>query len=213
MRIKGLAAGPALAAAFLAFGLTGCMTSEQLLQSEQSCLYLTKDGRLQWVSVEKYTDPSGLYDQEELISFAKDEISRYNETQGRGGETPAASFISAAMQDGKAVLITEYAGADELLDYAKEMNDSSIMLKELESGAYSRLSAPYQELALLDVKGNPAGSSAEKDGLSIGCEGQALIRTEKQILYVSEGCVLQDEHSVMTAPEGKSLILVKAGKL
>lgn len=212
MRIKRLIAGLTLIAVFPAFGLTGCRTSDPLLQSEQNCLYLTKDGSLQWVSSEEYTDPSGAYREEELVSFAKEELRKYNEALGRGSENPAVSFVSAALQDGRAVLITEYADAQELLSYADEMKDTDVTFQELESGAYGELSQTYRELPLLDAKGNPADPSGEQNRLSIGCEGQALIRTESQILYVSEGCVLQDEHSVRTAPEGKSLILVKAGK-
>ena len=78
MKKKLLAAAVVLTAVLMFGGCEGLSAKNAKgPETEESCLYITKDGNLQWVSVETYE--GGSYSKEELLDFASEKIKEYNE--------------------------------------------------------------------------------------------------------------------------------------
>ena len=81
MKKKLLAAAVVLTAVLMLGGCEGLSAKNAKgPETEESCLYITKDGNLQWVSVETYE--GGSYSKEELLDFASEKIKEYNEANG-----------------------------------------------------------------------------------------------------------------------------------
>ena len=81
MKKKLLAAAVAVTAVLMLGGCEGLSAKNAKgPETEESCLYITKDGSIQWVSVEHYE--GGSYSKEELLDFASEKIKEYNEAKG-----------------------------------------------------------------------------------------------------------------------------------
>ena len=97
MKKKLLAAAVVLTAVLMLGGCEGLSAKNAKgPETEESCLYITKDGNLQWVSVETYE--GGSYSKEELLDFASEKIKEYNEANGINAER-----ITTTDGDGKVI--------------------------------------------------------------------------------------------------------------
>ena len=107
MKKKLLAAAVVLTAVLMLGGCEGLSAKNAKgPETEESCLYITKDGNLQWVSVETYE--GGSYSKEELLDFASEKIKEYNEAKGTENSKEPVTLVSGSLENGKAVLITSY---------------------------------------------------------------------------------------------------------
>mgnify|MGYP000013600302 CR=1 FL=1 len=107
-------------------------------ETEESCLYITKDGNLQWVSVETYE--GGSYSKEELLDFASEKIKEYNEANGTESSKEPVTLVSGSLEKGKAVLITSYDSGESLVDFASEIGDDTMPFTEIKTGTPEELS-------------------------------------------------------------------------
>ena len=93
MKKKLLAAAVVLTAVLMLGGCEGLSAKNAKgPETEESCLYITKDGNLQWVSVETYE--GGSYSKEELLDFASEKIKEYNEANGTESSKEPVTLVS-----------------------------------------------------------------------------------------------------------------------
>lgn len=212
-----------LAAAVVAAGLTlavwGCSGQKEFAVSspEETCVIVRKDGSVSLASVENYQ--SGEYSAEELLEFAKEQISEYNASLGKGdaaenkegAEKLPAAVVSASIENNRAVLVTEYDSPESLLAFAGEIGDTSVTFTDLKTGTVSGMEGLESVVWKKPGGEIEPGQTVEKkqDAQVIRAEGSGVIKTEKKVQYISNGCELTDEHTVRTAAESPSYIVLK----
>ena len=139
MKKKLLAAAVVLTAVLMLGGCEGLSAKNAKgPETEESCLYITKDGNLQWVSVETYE--GGSYSKEELLDFASEKIKEYNEANGTESSKEPVTLVSGSLEKGKAVLITSYDSGESLVDFASEIGDDTMPFTEIKTGTPKELS-------------------------------------------------------------------------
>lgn len=217
MKIRKLAA--AAAAVGLALAVWGCSGSggADAADFKENCLILKKDGALWWASVEDAGQ--GNYDQEEMLSFAREAISAYNASKGsesaadyKKGESLPVSVVSGTIESGRAVLVTAYDKPLELLEFSQEIGDSSMGFTELEAGTVEGLGLDFGSVDWRDTKGAaaaPEDVSKKGSALVLKTAGEGLVQTERKIRYVSQGCELVSEHLVRMPSEGTGCIVTE----
>ena len=202
-----------MTAAVLATGCAGIGAPGKGTPVENSVM-IEKDGNVQWVSVETYD--KGDYPEEELTAFVQERI---NSSLGKaaksenteGAEKLPVALVSAKIGDGKAFTITEYDTASRIVEFAREIGDYNVTFTALEAGRVAVLGQGLEAVAFKDMKGNAVDASqAVSDGqqVLVKAEGPGVIKTEKKILYVSDGCSLRDSSTVETPEEGTSYIIL-----
>ena len=130
MKKKLLAAAVVLTAVLMLGGCEGLSAKNAKgPETEESCLYITKDGNLQWVSVETYE--GGSYSKEELLDFASEKIKEYNEANGTENEKEPVKLVSGSLENGKAVLITSYDSGESLIDFARADRQEIFQVRNL----------------------------------------------------------------------------------
>ena len=205
-----------MTAAVLATGCAGIGAPGKGTPVENSVM-IEKDGNVQWVSVETYD--KGDYPEEELTAFVQERISSFNASLGKaensenteGAEKLPVALVSAKIGDGKAFTITEYDTASRIVEFAREIGDYNVTFTALEAGRVAVLGQGLEAVAFKDMKGNAVDASqAVSDGQQflVKAEGPGVIKTEKKILYVSDGCSLRDSSTVETPEEGTSYIIL-----
>ena len=141
MKKKLLAAAVVLTAVLMLGGCEGLSAKNAKgPETEESCLYITKDGNLQWVSVETYE--GGSYSKEELLDFASEKIKEYNEANGTESSKEPVTLVSGSLEKGKAVLITSYDSGESLVDFASEIGDDTMPFTEIKTGTPKELWRP-----------------------------------------------------------------------
>lgn len=197
--------------------LTGCAGSGGKGDSfTENTLYVAGDGSVSWASVENYGE--GDYREEELKAFAAERISQFNLSQGKeaafenekGSEKLPVALDKVHMEDGTALLVTEYDTPSRLVEFSQDIGDEGMPFSAIETGSPAVL-AFREPVSYLDSEGKTAARQEilKKTGLAVQVSGQGIISTEKKIRYISEGCTLRDDRTVETAPEGVSCILLE----
>lgn len=164
-------------------------------ETEESCLYITKDGSIQWVSVEHYE--GGSYSKEELLDFASEKIKEYNEAKGTENSKEPVTLVSGSLENGKAVLITSYDSGESLVDFAGETGDDTMPFAEVKTGTPEELS---EELKAAGIENH--GSFA------VVLQGEGMVQTEGKILDADGSCTVNDGHFIKTG-SGTSVIVTE----
>ncbi len=201
MKKKLLAAAVALTAVLVLGGCEGLSAkSAKGPETEESCLYITKDGALQWVSVEKYE--GGSYSKEELLDFASEKIKEYNEAKGTESSKEPVTLVSGSLENGKAVLITSYDSGESLVDFAGETGDDTMPFTAIKTGTPEELSE--------DLKGAGVDYEAAlaNGSLAVVLQGEGMVQTEADLLDADGGCDVHDGHFIKTG-SGTSAIVTK----
>ena len=147
MKKKLLAAAVAVTAVLMLGGCEGLSAKNAKgPETEESCLYITKDGSIQWVSVEHYE--GGSYSKEELLDFASEKIKEYNEAKGTENSKEPVTLVSGSLENGKAVLITSYDSGESLVDFAGETGDDTMPFAEVKTGTPEELSEELKAAGL-----------------------------------------------------------------
>ena len=196
---------------------TGCARSRGNQEAfTENTLYVAGDGSISWASVESYGE--GDYKEEELKAFAGERISRFNQSQGeeaafeneKGEEKLPVALDTVSMKDGKAVLVTEYDTPSRLVEFSQDIGDEGMPFESIDTGSPAAL-AFKEQISYLDTEGKAADQQEllKETGLAVRVSGRGIISTKKKIRYVSEGCTLRDAHTVETASEGVSCIILE----
>lgn len=169
-------------------------------ETQESCLYVTKDGKLQWVSVETYE--GGSYSKDELLDFASEKIKEYNEANGTESSKEPVTLVSGSLENGKAVLITAYDNGESLVDFANEIGDDTMPFTEIKTGTPEELSD--------DLKGAGVDYEAAlaSGSLVVVLQGEGMVQTEADLLDADGGCDVHDGHFIKTG-SGTSVIVTK----
>lgn len=164
-------------------------------ETEESCLYITKDGSIQWVSVEHYE--GGSYSKEELLDFASEKIKEYNEAKGTENSKEPVTLVSGSLENGKAVLITSYDSGGSLVDFAGETGDDTMPFAEVKTGTPEELSEELKA-AGIEIHGS----------FAVVLQGEGMVQTEGKILDADGSCTVNDGHFIKTG-SGTSVIVTE----
>ena len=196
MKKKLLAAAVAVTAVLM---LGGCEVlsakNAKGPETEESCLYITKDGSIQWVSVEHYE--GGSYSKEELLDFASEKIKEYNEAKGTENSKEPVTLVSGSLENGKAVLITSYDSGESLVDFAGETGDDTMPFAEVKTGTPEELSEELKA-AGIEIHGS----------FAVVLQGEGMVQTEGKILDADGSCTVNDGHFIKTG-SGTSVIVTE----
>ena len=192
MKKKLLAAAVVLTAVLMLGGCEGLSAKNAKgPETEESCLYITKDGNLQWVSVETYE--GGSYSKEELLDFASEKIKEYNEANGTESSKEPVTLVSGSLEKGKAVLITSYAS---------EIGDDTMPFTEIKTGTPKELSED------LKAAGVDYEAALATGSFAVVLQGEGMVQTEADLLDADGGCDVHDGHFIKTG-SGTSVIVTK----
>ena len=196
MKKKLLAAAVVLTAVLMLGGCEGLSAKNAKgPETEESCLYITKDGNLQWVSVETYE--GGSYSKEELLDFASEKIKEYNEAKGTENSKEPVTLVSGSLENGKAVLITSYDSGESLVDFAGETGDDTMPFAEVKTGTPEELSEELKA-AGIEIHGS----------FAVVLQGEGMVQTEGKILDADGSCTVNDGHFIKTG-SGTSVIVTE----
>jgi len=196
MKKKLLAAAVAVTAVLMLGGCEGLSAKNAKgPETEESCLYITKDGSIQWVSVEHYE--GGSYSKEELLDFASEKIKEYNEAKGTENSKEPVTLVSGSLENGKAVLITSYDSGESLVDFAGETGDDTMPFAEVKTGTPEELSEELKA-AGIEIHGS----------FSVVLQGEGMVQTEGKILDADGSCTVNDGHFIKTG-SGTSVIVTE----
>ena len=196
MKKKLLAAAVAVTAVLMLGGCEGLSAKNAKgPETEESCLYITKDGSIQWVSVEHYE--GGSYSKEELLDFASEKIKEYNEAKGTENSKEPVTLVSGSLENGKAVLITSYDSGESLVDFAGETGDDTVPFAEVKTGTPEELSEELKA-AGIEIHGS----------FAVVLQGEGMVQTEGKILDADGSCTVNDGHFIKTG-SGTSVIVTE----
>ena len=196
MKKKLLAAAVAVTAVLMLGGCEGLSAKNAKgPETEESCLYITKDGSIQWVSVEHYE--GGSYSKEELLDFASEKIKEYNEAKGTENSKEPVTLVSGSLENGKAVLITSYDSGESLVDFAGETGDDTMPFAEVKTGTPEELSEELKA-AGIEIHGS----------FAVVLQGEGMVQTEGKILDADGSCTVNDGHFIKTG-SGTSVIVTE----
>lgn len=196
MKKKLLAATVAVTAVLMLGGCEGLSAKNAKgPETEESCLYITKDGSIQWVSVEHYE--GGSYSKEELLDFASEKIKEYNEAKGTENSKEPVTLVSGSLENGKAVLITSYDSGESLVDFAGETGDDTMPFAEVKTGTPEELSEELKA-AGIEIHGS----------FAVVLQGEGMVQTEGKILDADGSCTVNDGHFIKTG-SGTSVIVTE----
>ena len=196
MKKKLLAAAVAVTAVLMLGGCEGLSAKNAKgPETEESCLYITKDGSIQWVSVEHYE--GGSYSKEELLDFASEKIKEYNEAKGTENSKEPVTLVSGSLENGKAVLITSYDSGESLVDFAGETGDDTMPFAEVKTGTPEELSEELKA-AGIEIHGS----------FAVVLQGEGMVQTEGKILDADGSCTVNDGHVIKTG-SGTSVIVTE----
>lgn len=196
MKKKLLAAAVAVTAVLMLGGCEGLSAKNAKgPETEESCLYITKDGSIQWVSVEHYE--GGSYSKEELLDFASEKIKEYNEAKGTENSKEPVTLVSGSLENGKAVLITSYDSGESLVDFAGETGDDTMPFAEVKTGIPEELSEELKA-AGIEIHGS----------FAVVLQGEGMVQTEGKILDADGSCTVNDGHFIKTG-SGTSVIVTE----
>ena len=196
MKKKLLAAAVAVTAVLMLGGCEGLSAKNAKgPETEESCLYITKDGSIQWVSVEHYE--GGSYSKEELLDFASEKIKEYNEAKGTENSKEPVTLVSGSLENGKAVLITSYDSGESLVDFAGETGDDTMPFAEVKTGTPEELSEELK-VAGIEIHGS----------FAVVLQGEGMVQTEGKILDADGSCTVNDGHFIKTG-SGTSVIVTE----
>lgn len=196
MKKKLLAAAVAVTAVLMLGGCEGLSAKNAKgPETEESCLYITKDGSIQWVSVEHYE--GGSYSKEELLDFASERIKEYNEAKGTENSKEPVTLVSGSLENGKVVLITSYDSGESLVDFAGETGDDTMPFAEVKTGTPEELSEELKA-AGIEIHGS----------FAVVLQGEGMVQTEGKILDADGSCTVNDGHFIKTG-FGTSVIVTE----
>ena len=181
MKKKLLAAAVVLTAVLMLGGCEGLSAKNAKgPETEESCLYITKDGNLQWVSVETYE--GGSYSKEELLDFASEKIKEYNEANGTESSKEPVTLVSGSL--------------------ASEIGDDTMPFTEIKTGTPEELSED------LKAAGVDYEAALATGSFAVVLQGEGMVQTEADLLDADGGCDVHDGHFIKTG-SGTSVIVTK----
>ncbi len=214
-----------LAVLLLAVMTAGCARSSgSEFDPVQSSVFIKQDGSILSATVEH--TQQDYYTEENLKSFVEGKVSEFNAAQGKesaaynkeGAERLPVAIVSCSLGAGQGEQILkyvlEYSSSDMLFAFTGTIRDAEMTLTSLATDSVeSRLSkGDLVGEPFVDAKGQSVESSkitSQSKLRVVVSEGPATIQTEGKVVYMTQGCTLQDAYTVTTPGEGISYIVFK----
>lgn len=180
----------------------------------ESCLFLSGEGTVTSVTVEKYDSPD--YNAEELTASVEEYLAAFNGDGENETKTPRARLKECSMADGTAVLQVEFQNGAAYLEFMKEYPDeeSAVQVKEIDVVSVPDgiakgylAGAAFQKADKKEVSSDEVMKQTKLFVAAV--EGPALIETDGQIQYVSEGVELLGNTQARTSAEGVSYLVFR----
>lgn len=207
-------------ALFLTLAVTGCgkNSGAGAFSPAETSLYITGEGAVISADVEKYE--KDYYKADELRAVVEEALLAFNGPDGAKSadgkqEVPFASLEQCSMENGTAKLLIKFKDAGEYLRFMEEYPDeeSTVQVKNLDVVSVEDGVAKGYLIGENFVKADGKAVSAEevtkKSKLTVAAvEGQALIQTDGDVLFVSGG-VTMEGNMARTPKDGVSYIIFK----
>lgn len=187
----------------LALGLwvtaAGCSPKTSAFPPNQNAIYVSRDGGLYTAIIEEY-DPSDTgYSAQELRAMAEAELSEYNGEFASGADSQPVSVVECTVAQGKASIVYQYAGPEDLCRFTDMSQDAknhpeSLLVTTNSAGIDGEdggtwTDARKKEVASLETV------MKRKDLPMVVAEGTVTVQTEGRILYYSGAVELRDEYT------------------
>lgn len=219
-----------VAAVILAVLLSAAMTagcarsSSSEFDPVQNSVFIKQDGSILSATVEH--TQQDYYTEENLKSFVEGKVSEFNAAQGKesaaynkeGSDKLPVALVSCSLSQGQGEQILkyvlEYSSADMMFAFTGTIRDEEMTLTSLATDSVeNRLSkGDLVGDAFVDAKGQSVESSkvtSQSKLRVVVSEGPATIQTEGKVVYMTQGCTLQNAYTVTTSGEGVSYIVFK----
>lgn len=168
-----------------------------------------------------YTSPvdNDTYNQDELKAYVEEIVVSYNEENGGANESEnredadklPVALKSCTLDGTTGKLIFEYRDGDNFVSFARETGDKSHTLTGLSVQTVGDALAAGKLLdgSFLTADGQAAASeevTGQSDQIAVSTAGSAVICTEGEILYVTNGVTLRDSHTAVV-PDGENYVI------
>lgn len=213
MRHKKLFLGAALATAIL----TACSgQSAPAFTPTESSLYITSEGKVTSATVETYE--ADYYSADELKAFIEELLVDFNASAGGDSTAMAVSVKECTLADGTAKLLMDFQNADTYLDFMEQYPDeeSPIQVADLDITTVSDgvtkgylVGKSFTKLAKEQTK-VAADEVMKQSKLYVAAiDGSALIQTDGNIQYISEGVSVVGTNRIQTPGDEVSYVVFK----
>lgn len=190
----------------------------------QSSIFIKQDGSILSAAVER--GEQDYYTQESLKNFVEGKVSGFNAAQGKenaaynkeGAEKLPAAVVSCSLEPGQGdqVLkyVLEYSSPEMLLAFNGTIRAEELTLASLATDSVENRLTKGDLVGdtFVDAKGQSVDSSkitSQSKLRVVVSEGPATIQTQGKVVYMTQGCTLQDDYTVTTPGEGVSYIVFK----
>ncbi|MBE5972115.1 MAG: hypothetical protein E7246_06295 [Lachnoclostridium sp.] len=197
--------------------LTACsgQTAPAFAPTESS-LYITSEGKVTSATVETYE--AEYYSAEEMKAFIEEVLAEFNASANGGSDAKAASIKECTLADGTAKLLIDFQTADAYLDFMEQYPDeeSAIQVADLDITTVSDgvtkgylVGKSFTKLAKEQTT-VAADEVMKQSKLYVAAiDGAALIQTDGNIQYISEGVSVVGTNMIQTPEDEVSYVVFK----
>ncbi len=182
----------------------------------ESSLYITSEGKVTSATIETYE--ADYYSADELKASVEEVLADFNASAGSDSTVQSALIRECTLADGTAKLLIDFATADAYLDFMEQYPDgeSPIQVADLDITTVSDgvtkgylVGKSFTKLA----KENEAVAADEVMKQSkwyvAAVDGAALIQTDGNIQYISEGVSIVGTNMIQTPEDEVSYVVFK----
>ncbi len=205
-----------LAAAAAAI-LTACSEqSAPAFAPTESSLYITSEGKVTSATVDTYE--ADYYSADEMKAFVEEILAEFNGSAGSDPAEHSATVRECTLADGTAKLLIDFRNADAYLDFMEQYPDeeSPIQVADLDITTVSDgvtkgylVGKSFTKLAKENTT-VAADEVMKQSKLYVAAvDGAALIQTDGNIQYISEGVSLVGTNMIQTPEDEVSYVVFK----
>ena len=196
--------------------LTACSgQSAPAFAPTESSLYITREGKVTSATVETYE--ADYYSADELKAFIEEVLADFN---AAGGDSSAksASVKECTLAEGTAKLLIDFQDADAYLDFMEQYPDeeSAIQVADLDittvsDGVTKGYLVGKSFIKLAKEQTTVAADEVMKQSklYVAAVDGAALIQTDGNIQYISEGVSVVGTNMIQTPEDEVSYVVFK----
>jgi len=197
--------------------LTACsgQTAPAFAPTESS-LYITSEGKVTSATVETYE--AEYYSAEEMKAFIEEVLAEFNASANGGSDAKAASIKECTLAYGTAKLLIDFQTADAYLDFMEQYpaEESAIQVADLDITTVSDgvtkgylVGKSFTKLAKEQTT-VAADEVMKQSKLYVAAiDGAALIQTDGNIQYISEGVSVVGTNMIQTPEDEVSYVVFK----
>lgn len=204
-------------AAVTAAILTACSgQSAPAFAPTESSLYITSEGKVTSATVETYE--ADYYSAEELKASVEEILADFNGSAGSDSTAQSATVKECTLADGTAKLLIDFRTADAYLEFMEQYPDeeSPIQVADLDITTVSDgvtkgylVGKSFTKLAKENTTVAADEVMKESKLYVAAIDGAALIQTDGNIQYISEGVSVVGTNMIQTPEDEVSYVVFK----